>query len=391
MAARLGFLFVSLLVLVKGQALLAPEEARELNHAIDAGLRGDRLGCNIQPEPVSLSFSFRFEAGYTVTCPVRVFDGKEGQVYSFVRVTPENGESVVLGERFGIPAIPPDPSGDFKKVRAEIEFSGAFAIGEGQYSVEVIVADHRKRLVRKQWRIHASRHRSEQSVQIAMEPASVAPLLTQPWDGGVERPGTGRRVTIIVDAAPINPRALKLHAWDRALLLDCVSSLLAHTDFRSVRLIAINLDQQREIFREDNLDRKGWSDLGHRLRDLELGTVSYKVVEDQQGWSNLLIRLLRQEAASREPSDAVIFVGPTSRITSRLPAELLPKEGKGEFFYIEYYPAWLNGGEFPDALAHITRALGGEVLKIHSPGELAQAIQKIQKRLAPQDTGPAPH
>ena len=34
------------------------------------------------------------------------------------------------------------------------------------------------------------------------------------------------RLTILLDAAPVDPRSLKLRAWDRTFLLDSVASVL---------------------------------------------------------------------------------------------------------------------------------------------------------------------
>ncbi len=198
-------------------------------------------------------------------------------------------------------------------------FSGGFAVGEGHYSVEVIVGDSKDRFIQKRWEINAQRNRGEQSVAVAILPGTVAPLMIHPWDGKLERSTTALRITILLDAAPINPYSLKLRAWDRALLLDSLSSLLTRIRCNSVRLIAFNLDQQQEIFRDDRFDKEGWLNLAMNLRDLELGTVSYSVLQDRQGWSDLLVKLLNEEIASPQASDAVIFFGPTTRISERIP------------------------------------------------------------------------
>jgi hypothetical protein len=223
---------------------------------------------------------------------------------------------------------------------------------------------------------------------MAMPAASVAPMLAKPWSGEYARNRSGS-LTVILDAAPMNHASLRLRAWDRALLLDSLSSVLTRTSARSVRLVAMNLDQQREIFRDDDFGKKGWMQLSERLRALELGTVSYRVLERPRGWSDVLVEILGREIGSPAPSDVVVFLGPTARIEAKLPPELLPRRTspKPEFFYIEYFPYWLRGREYPDALAHVTHALGGQILKIHSPGELAAAIGKIEGQMA---AAPAP-
>jgi hypothetical protein len=56
-----------------------------------------------------------------------------------------------------------------------------------------------------------------------------------------------------------------------------------------------------------------------------------------------------------------------------------PKNIGSRLFYFEYFP--YRGAEFPDAIQHLTRELAGTVLKIHSPGDWAEAIQKMQRKI----------
>ena len=57
----------------------------------------------------------------------------------------------------------------------------------------------------------------------------------------------------------------------------------------SVRLRAFNLDQQRELFHEDEFDDAGFVQLAGSLRTLELGAVSYRVLQQRQGGLELLL------------------------------------------------------------------------------------------------------
>jgi len=150
-----------------------------------------------------------------------------------------------------------------------------------------------------------------------------------------------------------------------------------------VRLVAFNLEQQREIFRQDRFDPSGFDDLQQAFHDLELGKVSAQVLKQPQGKAELLVGLTNQELIAEEPADAVIFLGPSSRALQKIPREMLkPRETPApQFFYFEYIPQWLRGREFPDTIAYITRARDGTVAKIHSPSELAQAIQKMLKQV----------
>ncbi len=284
-----------------------------------------------------------------------------------------------------------DPS----TVKAEFDVSGAFFVGEGRYHVDVLVVDSQHRTSRRQWKIEVT-HRQQAKVPVVLPAHTVSPLNVPLWDGP-QAGGEGLRLTVLLDAAPLNIRpvrsrvgratppdgmAFKLRAWDQAFLLQFLSSLLQKTPCKSVRLVAFNLDQQREILRADPFVPYGFASLQEAFRDLELGTVSVQVLKQRQGWAQMLADLTNQELIAPEPSDAVIFLGPSTRWWQKISNEMLkPRETRQpRFFYFEY-----ASSELPDAIGYLTKARDGTVFKIHSPHELGQAIEKMLAQLKPVD------
>jgi hypothetical protein len=197
--------------------------------------------------------------------------------------------------------------------------------------------------------------------------------------------GKGLRVTVLLDAAPLNPRNPALRAWDRALLLGSLSSLLKQIPCASVRLRAFNLDQQRELFRQDQFDDAGFIKLAESLRTLELGTVSYRVLQQRQGGLDLLLDYANRELIAADPSDAVIILGPRTRYFAEVPRGKLKgrETSNPHFYYFEYFPGYFRGSQFPDALSSLTKRLDGTVYEIFSPGDLARSIQKMLTRVQP--------
>jgi hypothetical protein len=370
---------------VHGQSLLEPKDAQRIDQAINQGLKGDPLACRVQPFEPFLDFAFRFEVGYIVHCPLKQFAGEETELNAIVRVRPAGGAAVVLGDFYRIPAITPEIRSriNLRHFPNEVEFSGVFAAGAGEYRVDLIVADDHHRIFRHSWNSKVSPHGDERKAAITMQPGSVASLRLPSWHANAVSPASALRLTVLLDASPINPYALKLRAWDRAFLLDSMSSLLSEVPSASVRIIAFNLDQQREIFRQAALDRFTFTKLSDALRDLELGTVSYRTIERQQGWAELLAKLLADEMAAKPPADAIVFLGPTARLYQKMPREMLNDRPAvaPKIFYFEYFPR--RGAEYPDAIHHLTSAFKGRVFKLHSPGELAENIKKMQKDLQP--------
>ena len=347
----------------------------------------DTLKCVIKPWQPFLDFAFRFESGYIVRCPLREFAGTGNTVVSFVRVTPEGGTPIVLGDGYQLPSsVGATMSGKARidQMRDELDFSGGFAAGEGNYQVELLVSDRKAtRMCKKRWHVRIERKHSEKKVPMAVNDHEAVPLTFLPWNGNFDTSGSGMRLTVLLDAAPVNPYSQKMRAWDRSFLLSALSTVMSQINCQSVRLIAFNMDQQKEVFRKERFDEPGFSELSAAIRNLELGMVSFQVLEHKLGHAILLSHLANQEIAHSEPSDAVILLGPHTRFLDKPPQEFLPtRRGKGpQFFYLEYVPTWLLGREFPDVVEYVTKSLDGTSFKIHSPAELARAVQKISEQV----------
>jgi hypothetical protein len=383
--SKWGFILLAgMAVSTSAQFSLPANDAGRVERALNQGLKGDPLNCEARPLKPFLDFAFRFEVGYIVQCGLQQFGGNEEGLVSYVRVRPAEGQSVILAEIYRVPAIPESMRTrvNLKKLRVAIEFSGVFAVGEGEYLVDLIVTDKHNRIFRKNWKSKASAHGKEQQASTALKPNSAGPITFPSWSSKTADGDSPLRLTVLLNAAPVNPYALKLRAWDRAFLLDSLSSLLRQIPDASVKLVAFNLDQQREIYRTDEFSRSELRKLSKALADLELGTVSYRTLQKTQGWSELLVKLVKEQAAAERPSNAVIFLGPHTRIAEKVPKEILqPCEGTNPaFFYLEYFP--IQGADFSDTIQYVTSACSGTTFKLHSPGELADSIGKLQKKLA---------
>ncbi|MBV9082845.1 MAG: hypothetical protein JOZ62_09230, partial [Acidobacteriaceae bacterium] len=259
-------------VAASAQAVLPPNDAKQVSRFFDAIAEADSLPCRVEPVHPFLDFAFRFEAGYYIACPLNVFEGKQSRVAIFLRLSPENGRSLILGETYSVPAVPASSRERLSKIKAELRTSGAFALGEGKYTAELLLADDRGRVFRKRWKITAELKRGEHSVSLNVPPQTVEAVTPASLEASRPQRDDGLRLTILLDAAPINPSATKLHAWDRTFLIQTVASLLRELPCSSVRLIAFNLDQQRELFREDDFDAAGIRRLAQALQQVELGT-----------------------------------------------------------------------------------------------------------------------
>jgi hypothetical protein len=383
-------LLVSLLIWVlavprvKGQEPLNAADSERIGRFLDNDRSPDLLHCSIQPRKPTLDFALRFDVGYIVSCSLSRFGGRASKVFVFARVTPEGGKSLLLGEPYRLPeATAATKSSNLKQA---VQMSGGFAVGEGQYQIEVLVVDQETgRTSRKRWRARVARSSSQRAAQVAVPAGSVIPIGVRPWPVKMDTSGKGLRVTVLLDAAPLNPRNPALRAWDRAFLLGSLSSLLKQVPCASVRLRAFNLDQQRELFRQDQFDEAGFIKLAESLRTLELGTVSYRVLQQRQGWLDLLLDYANRELIAADPSDVVVILGPRTRYFAEVPRRKLKEREtpNPHFYYFEYLPGFFRGSQFPDALGSLTKRLDGTVYEILSPGDLARSIEKMLTRVQP--------
>jgi hypothetical protein len=369
---------------VKGQAPLNATDSERIGRLLDRGRSPDLLHCSIQPRRPTLDFAFRFDVGYIVTCALSQFGGRASKIFVIARVTPEGGKPQLLGEAYRLPEATAGTKAS--NLKQDVQMSGGVSVGEGQYQVEVWVADQETgRTVRKRWRARVARSRSQGAAEVAVPTGSVLPLGVRPWPIKMDTSGKGLRITVLLDAAPLNPRSSSLRAWDRAFLLASLSSLLKEIPCASVRLRAFNLDQQREFFRQDQFDDAGFMELEESLRTLELGTVSYRVLQRRQGWFDLLLDYANRELIAPDPSDAVIILGPRTRYYAEVPRSKLKgrETPNPHFFYFEYFPRFWRTSHFPDAISSLTKRLDGTVYEIFSPGDLARSIQKMLTRVQP--------
>ncbi len=83
-------------------------------------------------------------------------------------------------------------------------------------------------------------------IPVSMKPNTAAPVAIPRWEEKQAGSGKRLRVTVLLDATPIDPAAVKLRAWDRAFLLDSLSSLASPA---SVRIRASGRLQPRSTAR----------------------------------------------------------------------------------------------------------------------------------------------
>ncbi len=375
------FLGAALLGSAAGQLPLSREDANNITPAFDSPL-SNSLKCWVERWPPGLDFAFRFVTSYEAFCRLNQFEGKNAALDTYIRVTPEGKTPVLFGMSERVPEISSEMmqavGGNLRKLKDDVATSGAFALGEGQYTIELLLKDDRNRIYLRRWRVRVAPRRSERGVALALKPLSVQSIDEFSFSTALSAPNGNLRLTIFLHASPVNPYQSRLRAWDRGFLLETLYSVLRQIPHNDVRLVAFNLEQQRELFRRDNFDTKAFNELSRALGETELSTVSVKVLRKRDS-PQFLVALADQElAASR--SDVIIFLGPNARMDTRVGAGALTQKTAASppFFYFEYSP-W--GTNFPDSIDSLVKSTGGKVFVIHSPTQFDNSIDDMLARL----------
>jgi hypothetical protein len=180
-----------------------------------------------------------------------------------------------------------------------------------------------------------------------------------------------------------------MRSTDTMMLVSSLSSLLEHVPVSSVRLVVFNLDQQKELYRQDGFRLNSLNQVFSSVNGMELGLVDVQVLENRRGHVDLISDMVNQEIRSQPPSDAVVFLGPMARFDDKVPRQSLEKAAGAlpRFFYFQVRPFFGVGragpmgtaaSSLPDSINSAISRLNGKVVVIHSPGDLAKAIARLE-------------
>lgn len=322
-----------------------------------------------------LDFAFRFHAGYLTFIPMQQYSGPGHHWIQLMRVTPDGGDRkpVYLASREDLPSIP--------RTRQVFATAGGFLVGEGAYHIDWMLSDDEGRVCRRSWRFAAKLAHADRNVKPLMAPNTVAPVSMRGTAADSTTDDSRRvRLTVLLHVAPLDFRRNDLGWWDRAMLLSTLASLLDQLRTESIRVVAFNLDQHSELFRDDDFKPESYLRLAAVINGARLATVDYHVLQDPNGHLSLLRSIVDKELTTKPPADAIVFLGPGSRYESRkLPEEDAPPDppSSTKLFFFRYatYGPWTS---FPEAISLTVKQLGGKTFAIRTPGEFATAIKQLR-------------
>ena len=410
---------------VYAQSLVEPQQIPAVQKAFDEAASvapALRLRCSVSPVRPSLNFGFRLQTGYTVDIPLNQLAGPGHALTTSLRVTPEGRPPVYFTKTENLPPVP--------ETKADAETSGAFITGEGNYNVELLIADDTQRPCRGAWKIQAHRGGMEARLLAVTTAGAVEEVAQSNPAAEPVRPGPRiARLTILLHAAPLAPAMSQVPPGDVRVLIDSLGSLLRELPAETVRLVAFNLDQRIEVLRREAFVAADLPALREALGSLQLGIVDYKAMRDRPEARDLLAGLVRAEVASPHPPDALVIMGPRTRLQDDLPADVQAGVQSPPVFGLEFgrtgmappfatFPGAGRGrgmaggpgmrrpdlgrpapyetsqaGRLEDSIERLVRRLKGQTTLVRTPHDLADVIQRMDARIsrtAPAAGSPAP-
>ncbi|MBK7927274.1 MAG: acetyltransferase [Bryobacterales bacterium] len=287
---------------------------------MEAGEERKDLPCLVVPEKPFLGFDLKFHSGYDISIPLEELAGNEDLLTIVFRVVPDGraDQPTYFTQKIRVPAIEEEAKGDALLKAASTSASAS--------KVDLLVRDRAERICSLSWDIEAKLPTKDAQIALTMgegavEPVEAAQFRDEPpaSRSSEQDPSTSKSSSTSPPKASPPPSAPSTPPPSSA------SSTLAR-DPRVGRfsLVALNLHEQRVLFRQDSADRIDFPGLGKSLESLNLGTVDLKRLSNKNGGAEFLTDLMAKEFANTERADAVVFAGPKAMLEANILRAVAP-------------------------------------------------------------------
>lgn len=378
MRSALLAIFLVFAATAAGQVIIRPSRFPSiLKQTLDHPELAQALKCEVTVIKPALNFSFRFQAGYIASVPLKQYAGP-GHAWVLVsKITSDapDAKPVYLVTNASLPDIP--------KTNQQGEIGGGYLLGEGRYDVEWTLFDDAKRVCQKRWNIKVALTAGERKVKTVMPPGTIQELSLRgsTYSSPAKDDTRPIRLTIFLHAAPLFPRRTKLRPGDALVLLSGLSSLLERVPSPSVRLVVFNMDQQKVLFRHQNFALESLDQVAQSINGLELGLVDYQLLKNRKSSAAFLAELINKELTEPDRAEVVLFLGPASRFSDKVTQPRPDEKGSAPFFFHFKFqlPSRRAGDSFPDTISQTIGKLKGKTIVVYTPGDFAKAIDQMER------------
>lgn len=344
------------------------------------------LPCTVTPVKPLIGFDLRFHSGYDISIPLKELAGSGETLTVVFSVTPTASKDAprYFSQRFTVPELPDDAAG-------KTVLEGGFDVGEGAYHVSWLMRDRMERVCSFNWDIAATLNGREQDMKMNLPASAVdasddeffspEPPVTRKPDGDAVK------VKILINYAPQQSAAAAMAPVDASALVSILRTIDREPSIVKFSIVAFNLNEQRVVYRKDDLDEIDFPELGRKLSSLKLGMVDYKHLSDPHSPTDFLTHLMQDELGGN-PADAVIFAGPKAFLDQPVPIDALKDIGNLSYpiFYMNYMlvpdGAWSESTPWRDAIGTVVKRLRGFEYTITRPRDLWTSWTDIMSHIS---------
>lgn len=338
------------------------------------------LPCTVTSIKPVLGFDLRFHSGYDITLPLSELSGEGGSLTILLKVTSATAKDspIYFSQRYSVPNIEEDAKG-------EALLQGSFDIGEGDYRVMWMMRDKLERVCSSAWDISATLPAKDQSMTLpisahAIEASNLEFFKDEPPVTRIEGPET-LKVKILINFAPQKANAATMAPVDTSALVSILRNIAREPRIYKFSLVAFNMNEQKVVYRKEDMDQINFPELGKALSGIKLGMVDYRKLVDKKSETEFLTRLIQDELGNNS-TDAVIFAGPKVMLDYPVPAETFHDISDIAFpvFYMNYI---LTPQQTPwrDSIGTVVKKLKGLEYTISRPRDLWNAWSDIMGRI----------
>jgi hypothetical protein len=342
------------------------------------------LPCQVTQTKPELAFDLRFHGAYRVVIPLKDLSGTGDQLRVLMRITPldKPDNQLYLVDRFTVPPIEEEAKG-------EASLPGGYTMGPGRYKVDWLMRDRAERVCSSHWEMEARLDAENKDLPLTMPPNTIAQRPQEPFgeQPPVERASTDRllHVKILVNFSPTNPRESTLKPWDVDAIVSILRSVAREPQFGRFSVVAFNMQEERIIYREDNVERIDFPALGEAVGGIKLGTVDFRKLQDPLSGTRFLAGLLTEHLGRHQnpEPDAIVITGPKLMLDKRIPPETLKEAGRAKcpIFYLNYNFNPRNN-PWRDAIGSALRVYRGLEYTITLPRDLGTAMSDMMFRMS---------
>lgn len=354
---------------------------------LESGETRKDLPCTVTPSKPTVGFDLRFHAGYEVTVPLKELAGGENVLNILFRVEPRDhpDQPIYFTQHIHVPVIEDNAKGD-------AYLQGTFDLGEGQYHIDWLMRDRGERVCSFSWDSDAALTSKDRPMSLAIAPEAIQRTDSEQFNDEppVQRVPPPLNVKVLVNFAPQNSLSATLQPLDTAALVSILRSIVREPRIGKFSVVAFNMQEQKVVYRQEDVDRLDFPALGKALTSLNLGTVDLKRLGEKHGDTEFLTSLVRNEVvgSTKDHPDAVIFAGPKVLLDSNVPEETLKESGNVDFpvFYMNYnlYP---QAVPWKDAISRTVHFFRGYEYTITKPRDLWVAVSEMVSHIVKSRNG----